>query len=98
MALQRFVRPLPPFQFLDLLGSRYDPLDGGSTCRKAATCTQNFTNKRTQTPKTQVGFEFTISVFERAKTVHALDHAATVIGCYRDSFTLLLENTGDTLK
>jgi hypothetical protein len=28
----------------------------------------------------QVGFELTISVFERAKTVHALDGAATVIG------------------
>jgi hypothetical protein len=28
----------------------------------------------------QVGFEPTISVFERVKTVHALDRAATVIG------------------
>jgi hypothetical protein len=28
-----------------------------------------------------VGFEPTIPVFERAKTVHALDRAATVIGC-----------------
>jgi cobalamin biosynthesis protein CobD/CbiB len=28
----------------------------------------------------QVGFEPTISVFERKKTVHALDRAATVIG------------------
>jgi hypothetical protein len=28
----------------------------------------------------QVGFEYTIPVFERAKTVHALDHTATVIG------------------
>jgi hypothetical protein len=28
----------------------------------------------------QVGFEPTIPVFKRAKTVHALDHAATVIG------------------
>jgi hypothetical protein len=27
-----------------------------------------------------VGFETTISAFERAKTVHALDRAATVIG------------------
>jgi hypothetical protein len=27
-----------------------------------------------------VGFESTIPVFERAKTVHALDRAATVIG------------------
>jgi hypothetical protein len=28
----------------------------------------------------QKGFEPTIQVFEQAKTVHALDHAATVIG------------------
>jgi hypothetical protein len=28
----------------------------------------------------RVGFESTISVFERAKTIHALDPAATVIG------------------
>jgi hypothetical protein len=28
----------------------------------------------------RVGFEATIEVFERAKTVHALDIAATVIG------------------
>jgi hypothetical protein len=27
-----------------------------------------------------VGFESTIPVFERAKTLHALDNAATVIG------------------
>jgi hypothetical protein len=38
-------------------------------------------NKRTQTPITIVGFEPTIPVFERARTVHAdLDRAATVIG------------------
>jgi hypothetical protein len=29
---------------------------------------------------TRLGFEPTITVFERAKTVRALDHAATVIG------------------
>jgi hypothetical protein len=28
----------------------------------------------------QVGFEPKIPVFERAKTIHALDHAATMIG------------------
>jgi hypothetical protein len=37
-------------------------------------------NKRTQTPMPQAGFEPTIPVLERAKTVHALDGAATVIG------------------
>jgi hypothetical protein len=28
----------------------------------------------------EVGYEFTIAVTEQAKTVHALDRAATVIG------------------
>jgi hypothetical protein len=37
-------------------------------------------NKGTQTSMPQVGFEPMIPVFERAKTVHALDSAATVIG------------------
>jgi hypothetical protein len=37
-------------------------------------------NKRTQTSMPQVGLEPTSQVYERAKTVHALDRAATVIG------------------
>jgi hypothetical protein len=37
-------------------------------------------NKRTQTSIPQMGFEPTIVVFEWAKTVHALDCPATVIG------------------
>jgi hypothetical protein len=36
-------------------------------------------NKCTQTSILKVGFEPTITAFERAKTVHALNHAATVI-------------------
>jgi hypothetical protein len=36
-------------------------------------------NKCTHTSMPWVGFESTIPVFERAKTVHALDRAATVI-------------------
>jgi hypothetical protein len=44
-------------------------------------------NKRTQTSMTRVGFEPTIPVFQRAKTVHALDRAATAIkaAVYRSS-------------
>jgi hypothetical protein len=34
----------------------------------------------TQTSMPRVGFEPTIPAFERAKTIHALDRAATVIG------------------
>jgi hypothetical protein len=37
-------------------------------------------NKHTQTSVPCVGLEPTIPAFERAKTVHALDRAATVIG------------------
>jgi hypothetical protein len=37
-------------------------------------------NRRTQTFMPQVRFEPTIPVLERAKTVHASDRAATVIG------------------
>jgi hypothetical protein len=36
-------------------------------------------NKRTQTSMPLVEFEPTIQVFERAKTVHAVDRATTVI-------------------
>jgi hypothetical protein len=35
-----------------------------------------------------VGFETTVLAFERAKTVHALDHAAIVTG----SFTIIFNN------
>jgi hypothetical protein len=38
----------------------------------------------------QVRFEPTITVFERAKTVHALDRAATVIGTYYNLIELYL--------
>jgi hypothetical protein len=37
-------------------------------------------NKLTQTSMPQVDFELTILVFEREKTVHALDRAVTVFG------------------
>jgi hypothetical protein len=39
-------------------------------------------NKRTQISIRQVGFEHTFLVFERAKRVHALNCAVTVIGAY----------------
>jgi hypothetical protein len=37
-------------------------------------------NKRTQTTRPRVGFEPMIPVLERAKTVHASEGAATLIG------------------
>jgi hypothetical protein len=39
-------------------------------------------NKHTQTSISGVGFEPTTSVFERAKTVHALDRMVTVVGLH----------------
>jgi hypothetical protein len=33
----------------------------------------------------RVGFELTIPAFERAKTVHALDRAATVVGFFANN-------------
>jgi hypothetical protein len=41
---------------------------------------QHKQNNRTQTSMPRVGFEPTIAVFEQAKTVHALERAATMIG------------------
>jgi hypothetical protein len=62
-------------------------LDGGPARRKAATYTATQKqNKRTQTSIPRVGFEPTILVFGRAKTVHALERAATVIGSLKYNF------------
>jgi hypothetical protein len=44
-------------------------------------------NKRTQTSMSQIGFEPTISVIERAKTVHAFDCVATVISTRETTYT-----------
>jgi hypothetical protein len=50
------------------------PLPIHRTTQTQSTCTQ--------TSMPLVGFEPTIPVFERAKTVHALDHAATVVSSH----------------
>jgi hypothetical protein len=51
--------------------------------------TEQTQNKRTQTSMPQVGFEPTIPVFERAKTVHVLDRTAIVIGKQRAYYFIL---------
>jgi hypothetical protein len=61
-------------QLVALLGRGMSPSQGRYL---HTTQTQN---KRTQTSMPLVGFEATNSVLERAKTVHALDRSATVIG------------------
>jgi hypothetical protein len=84
MALQSFVGPWSLFNFLILytVGCT-DSLDGGSARQKPATCTDKTPQTQNiprQTFMPRVGFEPMILVFERAKTVHTLDSAATVIG------------------
>jgi hypothetical protein len=70
--------PWPLFQFLNLFTVDRTPWTGDQPgARPLHTQTQN---KRTQTSIPLVGLEHTIPVSERAKTVHALDPVATVIG------------------
>jgi hypothetical protein len=56
-------------------------LDRESAHRKIPTYTKRIRkeNRRTQIFISRVGFESTIIVFERAKTVHAFDRAVNVI-------------------
>jgi hypothetical protein len=63
-------------QSVGLLGRRISLSQG----RYLHTGQHKYKSKRTQTSMPQVGSEPTIPVFERAKTVHALDRVATVIG------------------
>jgi hypothetical protein len=82
LALPTFIGPWPLVQFPDLIHGRYDSLDGDQLVSRplpAHSMAQTY-SKRTQTPMPQVGFELTTPVFQRAKTVQALDRAATVIG------------------
>jgi hypothetical protein len=82
MSLQPFVAPLPLFSFLILYTLSVGLFGWGispSQCRYIYTG-QNKQNKRTQTSMPRVGFEPMTPVFERAKTVYALDRAATVSG------------------
>jgi hypothetical protein len=82
MALQPFVGPWPIFDFLIFYTVDMIPWTGDQPFARPlpAHRTALTQNKRTQTSMPQEGLEYTIPVFERAKTVHALDRAATVIG------------------
>jgi hypothetical protein len=81
MTLQSFVWPWPLFQFLNLYTVGRTPWTRDQPVARPLPThrTTQTQNKRTQTSMPRVGFEPTTSVFERAKTVHALDLAATVI-------------------
>jgi hypothetical protein len=81
MALQSFARLGRFFNFLIFLHGRNPRTGNKPVARQLPTHrTTQAQNKRAQTSMPQVGFEPMIPVFERAKTVHALDRAATVIG------------------
>jgi hypothetical protein len=69
------------FGFLILYAVSRTPWTGGrSVARPLSTHTTTLTqNKLRQTFMLHVGFESTVPVFERPKTVHALASAATVI-------------------
>jgi hypothetical protein len=72
---KRFVSLQLLRQWVGLLGRGIIPKQGGYLHRTTQT-----QNKRTQISMTWVGFELTIPLFERAKTCHVLDRAATVMG------------------
>jgi hypothetical protein len=64
--------------------SQWDSLEDQAVASQLPTCrTAQTQNKRAQTSMSQVAFEPTITVSERAKRVHALDRAATLIGCLK---------------
>jgi hypothetical protein len=67
---------LAAFQFLNLCTASRTPWTGPLSTHRT-TQTQN---KRRQISIPRMGFEPTIPAFQRAKTVHALDRAATEMG------------------
>jgi hypothetical protein len=100
MALKPFVGPWQIFSFLIFytigrLFRRGISLSLGRYLHKRTTQTQN---KQTQTSMPQVGFELTIPVFDRAKTVHALAHAATVIGEFSDQWSEIYHSVTNQLN
>jgi hypothetical protein len=79
MVLQPF-GPWPLFHFLNPKHSKTPWTGDQPVTRPLPTHrTTQTQNKRMQTFMPRMGFEPTITVFELAKTVHALDRAAAVI-------------------
>jgi hypothetical protein len=77
MALQPFVGPWPLFRFLILYTVGRTPWTRDQLVARPLP-----KRRTTQTQIPWVGFEPTTPVFERVKTVHASDRAATVIGMW----------------
>jgi hypothetical protein len=69
------------FSFLILYAVGRTPLTGDQPVARPLPTLDNIRqNKRTQRSRPWAGFEPMIPVFVRAKTIHALDRAATAIG------------------
>jgi hypothetical protein len=79
---------LAAFQFLNPYIVGMTPQIGHQPVARALPTyrTTQTQNKRTQTFMPRLRFEPTTQVFEPAKTIHELDHAATVIGRLLNSF------------
>jgi hypothetical protein len=91
MSFQSFVGTWPLFQFLNAIHGTTSWMEDQFATRPL--CTHRTTqtqNRCTHTTMPLVGVEPTIPTFERAKTVHALDHGATVIDFFRLCFLLFL--------
>jgi hypothetical protein len=82
MAVQPFAGPWPLFQFLNIYTVGRTPWMGDQPVAMLLPThrTTQTQNKRTQASVSRVRFEPTTPMFERAKTVRALDRAATVLG------------------
>jgi hypothetical protein len=99
VALQPFVGPWSLLQFrnhftqlVGLLGRGISPSQGHYLHTQDNTNTEQ---THTQTSMPWVGFEPTIPAFKRAKTVHALDRAGTVIRLLLPYFTEQRGTVGD---
>jgi hypothetical protein len=77
-----YVGPWPLFSSLIFYTGDRIPWTGDQPIARSQRTirTTQIQNKRPHTSTPQVGFEHKTPAFERAKTVHALDCAATVIG------------------
>jgi hypothetical protein len=83
MALQPFCWALAAFQSFNPVHSWLDSGQGNNPLKGRYLHTGwHKQNKRTHTSMPWVGFKPTIPAFDRAETINALDHKATVIGIY----------------
>lgn len=83
MALQPSLAPAASFSFLILNTVGRTPSMGDQPVTRLLTTQENTQNKYRQTSMPLKGeLQPMIPVFERAKTSHALDRMATVIGFY----------------